>query len=69
MPFHATCGKGIASHADTVESFRNEAVIGAKHGAGFCRNPVPDKPWGTRCRESSLLGLGGGSDGARTTGG
>ena len=39
MPFHGPCGKGIAPHADTVESFRNEAVIGAKHGAGFCRNP------------------------------
>ena len=39
LPFHETCGKGIAPHVNTVKSFRNEVVIGAKHGAGFCRNP------------------------------
>ena len=39
LPFHETCGKGIASHADTVESFRNEVVTGTRHGAGSCRNP------------------------------
>ena len=37
MPFHETCEKGIAPHADTVEPFRNEVVTGTTHSAGFCR--------------------------------
>jgi len=39
LPFHDTCGKGIAPNADTVESFLNEVVTGAKYGAGLHRNP------------------------------
>lgn len=35
MPLQGTCGKGIVPHADTVESFRNEGMTGARCGVGF----------------------------------
>ena len=37
--FMRPVGRESLPHVNTVESFRNEVVIGAKHGAGFCRNP------------------------------
>ena len=39
VPLQGTCGKGIVPNADTVESFRNEVVTGAKYGVGFRWNP------------------------------
>ena len=39
VPLQGTSGKGIVPNADTVESFRNEVVTGAKHGVGFRWNP------------------------------
>lgn len=69
MPFHETCGKGIAPNADTVESFLNEVVTGAKYGAGRCRNPCVCRAIGNTVQGVVPVGVWGGSDGARPTGG